>query len=459
MARLTFAHCLEYGMVQVPLNRRGQQEEKKVSRISRAFLLLLLLFLLSPLPAGPQEAVRFAGIHVIEHFPDEILFSVVAEGERDIVRLELSYRIAGSPYTRSRRPDFTPATRVETTFRLDAQAEFYAPGSEFHYYWTATDAADNVVDSPEQVFTYQDDRFDWHEVSTERVAVYWYEGGTSFGQAILDAASRALERLEKDAGVTAQRQIRIYLYANQDDFRAALGPNAREWIGGQVWPHLALVVACIAPEELQFESGRTIPHEISHVVLYQATHNPYAGPPTWLDEGLAVHNQEVPDEEYPLLVEEAAREGRLIPLRALSAPFPSDPDLAVLSYAESNSIVEFILDRYGPEGLSALVKVFATGETAEGGVQQALGISLEDLEAEWRKALPATERTPVPGSTQQPLGQQTRAEPVPFLVGLLASGACFFFIAIAAIVSATVLLVRRRHPPRPEEPPPPGGWG
>ncbi len=434
--------------------------EKQVPRPALAWILLFLVLLAVPAqPARAHEPVRFEDIEAAAHFPEEILFSVVVESEYDIVALELSYRVAGSPYTSSRPTSFTPGPRVQATYRLDAQAEFHPPGSEFHYYWTATDAAGNVADSPERVLTYHDDRFDWRELSSTRLAVYWYEGGPSFGQTILDAATRALDRLEEDAGVTAQRQVRIYLYANEADFRAALGPNAREWIGGQTWPALALIVAWIPPEELAWESGRMIPHEISHVVLHQATTNPYGGPPTWLDEGLAVHNQEIPDAEYPLLVEEAAREGRLIPLAALSASFPSDRDLAVLSYAESSSIVEFILDRHGPEGMAALVEAFAGGETADGGVRQALGISLSELEAAWRQTLPAAERTPIPGATAVPVGRAARTEPVPLLVALLVGGGCFFFIAIAAIVSAAVLLARGRRPPHSDEPPPPAGWG
>lgn len=407
---------------------------------------ILLLLALLPWPALAQGSIRFEAMAAQGDFPEEILFTVVVESETEITHLELAYRVSGDPFTHSRYPDFAPARRLEITYRLDTQVEFYPPGSEFHYYWIATDASGRTSESPEQVFTYEDNRFTWQKVSTERVSVYWYEGDEAFGREVLDTAVQALERLEQDAGAQAERPIRIYLYANEEDFRGALGPNSPEWIGGQAMPHLGLIVAYIAPGET-YEVRRMIPHELSHVVLYQATHNPYSDNPTWFEEGLAVHNQEVADYDYPLLVREAARRGRLIPLRALSASFPSDPELAVLSYAESASIIEFILKEYGSEGLSALVKVFAEGETAEAAVQRALGLSLEELEARWRATLPAAEQTPVPGATPAPLVRPAAGPDLALILPLALTTA----VALGVIVAAVVLLIRRRRRAELEE--------
>ncbi len=416
-----------------------------MSRLARNALVLLAVLLMSvPRPAMAQGAIRFGDISATADFPNEIVFRVAVESSADIVSLELSYQVTGDPYTKSRLPKFSVGPRVVTSFRLDTQVEFYSPGTELTYYWTATDAAGHVAESPEGTLLYEDNRFTWREVRNDRVAVYWYEGPASFGQQVLDTATRTLGRLEQDAGVQATRLIRIYLYANDRDFRGALGPNAAEWIGGQAITALGIIVANIDPD-YQSEIGRMIPHEVSHLVLYQATHNPYAYNPNWLEEGIAVHNQEVADADYPYIVEQAARNGELIPLRALSASFPSDTDLAILSYAESSSIIEFILDRYGQEGLTRLVAVFAEGETADAAVQRALGVSLEELEDQWRATLPAAERTPVPGATARPREQQD-TDNLERVLRILASAlACTFLLAIGVVVAAVVIIVRRQR--------------
>lgn len=421
--------------------------------VKMALVVLLVAFLVIPHAAVAQGTIRFGPIAAQGDFPSEVLFSVTVESDAAIVDLELSYWVTGTPYTQSRWPDFVRAERVETTFRLDTQIEFYYPGTEFHYYWTAQDVAGRVTESPEQVWVYEDNRFTWREVRSDRIAVFWYEGEQSFGQAVLDTASRTLDRLEKDAGVRASQLIRIYLYTHTSDFRGALGPNASEWIGGQAIPPLGIIVANIAPDD-EREIGRMVPHEVSHVVLYQATHNPYASNPNWLEEGIAVHNQEVADSDYPAMVEAAARDGELIPLRALSSSFPSDTDLALLSYAESSSVIEFILQRYGKEGLARLVDVFSEGETSEAAVQQALGVSLEELDSQWRATLPAAERTPAPGVTARPRSTPTTGgwETV---VRILASAmACTFLAAIGVVVAAVVIIVRRQRR-QDQEPPAP----
>ncbi len=426
-------------------------------------LFLAVAVLLLPMPAPAQQPGRFTEVTATARFPEEILFTASVEGDSDIVALELTYRVSGNPYSSSRYPSFIPDRRVETTYRLDTQVEFYPPGSEFHYYWTATDAQGNVFESGERAFTYEDDRFTWQQAGTDRVAVHWYKGGQDFGQNILDTATRALLRLEEDAGVQAERRIHLYIYATSRDLRGALGPNAAAWIGGQAIPHLGLIVAHISPEEEESsEIGRMIPHELSHVVLYEATHNPYADNPNWLEEGIAVHNQEVADAEYPFLVRNAAEEGRLIPLRALSAEFPSDTELALLSYAESANIIEFILETYGREGLAALVDVFAEGETAEAGVQRALGITLDELEARWRATLPATERTPFPQDTaEQPVSDDFL--PTPLLAVITSATACTCLVGVGVVIAALVLVLRRNRAYKEVEhtegqPPVPPGW-
>lgn len=399
-------------------------------RLGTVGLVLALLVLLLPSAVRAQGPLQIEVAPPIGHFPDEISFPVTAESSAaDVVNLELSYWVTGSPYTSSRWSTFAPAQRVEASYRLDTQVEHYLPGTEFHYYWTAVDAAGNSAVSPEYSFVYVDDRFPWQELTVERISVYWYEGEPSFAQTVMDTAQQALDRLEQDAGVEAVQQIKIFLYAGHSDLMSALGPNSPEWIGGQALPAMSLIVANLSPDdEWTGEIGRMIPHELSHVVLYQATHNPYAGNPNWLEEGIAVHNQEVADADFPFYVEQAARDGTLIPLRALSASFPTDADLALLSYAESASVIEFILERYGEEGLSALVDIFAQGETAEAAVEQALGVTLEELDNAWRATLPQPERTPQPAATPIP----------PQAPGT-------FCISVGVLAAALAVLVRRHR--------------
>jgi hypothetical protein len=69
----------------------------------------------------------------------------------------------------------------------------------------------------------------------------------------------------------------------------------------------------------------------------------------------------------------------------------------VLAYAEADSFLQFIFDRYGKVGLQNLLSVYQHGYPCIGGVEEALGIPLTELEAIWKAE---TFRTaPIPTST------------------------------------------------------------
>ena len=87
------------------------------------------------------------------------------------------------------------------------------------------------------------------------------------------------------------------------------------------------------------------------------------------------------------MLEEAHTQGQLLSLEDLCAPFPPDPHVALLAYAQSGSVVQFIRDRYGAEGIRALLKAYANGASCTGGVQEALNVSLSGLETAWRASL------------------------------------------------------------------------
>jgi len=207
---------------------------------------------------------------------------------------------------------------------------------------------------------------------------------------LIETATKALDRLEEDIGATGKDPVKIYIYANNRDMRSAMSQNEVEWVGGQAQPNLGLVLGAIAPN-YSAEVKRILPHELSHQVVYQATDNPYGGVPTWFDEGLAVYNQEAPDADFVSSLKEAAQKGQLIPLTALAASFPADSDQARLSYAESHSVVSYLSATYKAAKMRELVKAFREARPLDEALQTVLGVSVDALEAAWRKTLPAAE--------------------------------------------------------------------
>lgn len=366
--------------------------------------LLLALLGLAPAAARDTHALRVLASQARPQFPDAISFELAAEAsDADIVAVQLLYGETRSEAFTIADVAITPGRRVQATHELDTQVYYFPPGTEITYRWLISDAAGNVLESEPQRLLYHDTRFSWSERSERNVTVLWYEGGEAFGQELMATATRTLDRLQAEIGAQLDLPVRIYVYASVPDMRGALEANEVEWVGGAAWPDLGVIVGAIEPGDVG-EVRRIIPHELSHQVLHQATDNPYGGVPRWFDEGLAVYYEEGDGSYYGVQVADAAERGLLIPLEALAASFPTDPELAGLSYAQSREVVAYIDATYGADSLRALTASFAAATPLERAVQETLGVTVDELDAGWRATLGevGAQPTPAPGPQTAP---------------------------------------------------------
>ena len=351
------------------------------------------LFAFSFSAVSDQSTVVVTEQDVSPHFPEKVDFTLKASGFT-AERAEMNYRLVGEAVTVGVAADLAgPTDRVDTTVTLDLRTDYIPPGAEVAYYWKLTSPTGDSVDTTVKTFQMQDEGFNWRSLTDKgnRVNVHWYDGDAAFGQKLLEIASSALDRLETQIGAGLDRRAEIWVYANGDALFEALPLHQPEWVGGQAYPDLAVVLAAIPNDDsAELEIKRSIPHEISHLVLYQATKNPYNTPPSWLDEGLAVHNQEVSDPFEEEALRKAVDEGTLIPLKALAGSFGADENEAFLSYAESASVVDFILgdSRFGADRLAKTVAAFKRGVTYDDALETGLGVTTDELDRQWRAWLP-----------------------------------------------------------------------
>jgi hypothetical protein len=422
--------------------------------VVRLLLVLLVVALAAARPDGvaparAAEGVAWSADEVRPQFPERIEYRItISSPAAEITDVRLYYGHIQDPIRTQVRPAFTPGRQVAASFTLNTRERYLPPGSEIEYFWSARDATGARYESPRQRFTYMDGRYQWRAKTQGLVTLHWYSGNDAFAQDVLDTAQRTLDRLKQQVGVELRQPVTLIFYGSNADFAQALPPNSAEWIGGQAYPALNLIVAGVRPDGgAAREVRRMVPHELSHIVLHQATDNPYNTPPNWLDEGLAVYNQETPDARFPRIIRDAARTGRLIPLRALNSSFPLDPDEALLSYAQSASVVEFIITQFGPGKAAALTAIFREGVSYDEAVQGALGMTIEELDAQWRAALgragAAGGGASAP-SASGPNGAPAAGGPDGGLAALIA-GAALPLLALAVVV---VLAWRARRQDR-----------
>ncbi len=96
-----------------------------------------------------------------------------------------------------------------------------------------------------------------------------------------------------------------------------------------------------------------------------------------------------PDPSLQRVLDEAVSDGVLLSLETLCASNFSSlpPHDATLAYAQSESAVRYITNRYGMSQIRALVTAYADGLSCSGAVERVLGISLTTLETQWHGEL------------------------------------------------------------------------
>ena len=379
---------------------------------------LLALALATPVRAAP--GVTFRQLAASVDFPEAIEFKLEASAEREVTRLELLYRPAASPLTSLVRPSFQPGRELQVAYRRDMRVNYLPPGIDIAYRWRLYFVDGSWVDSPEQVLLYLDQRYSWSRFERGPVTVFSAVPDPAHGAAALRATLEAIERFRASFGFEVERPIRVVVYGSQRDLLGALPVQSAEWIGGIADPELHVILTGVPPGPgAETELRRILSHEVVHLMVAQATQNPFNSPPAWLDEGLATFYQSVDDPRMESILQRAVREGRLIPVRALNSSFPVDPEQALLSYAESRSIVQFIVEQLGEERMAALLRVFRDGVSYDEAVQVALGMTIEELDEAWKAWLGYQGDRIVGPLDRPPLVSPTVSDPVSLLLPLL----------------------------------------
>lgn len=237
-------------------------------------------------------------------------------------------------------------------------------------------------------FYFEDNRFSWQSLRTEEFEIFWYEGDNEFGQNVFNAAYEGLARLRNQISIPSHQGIKFYVYASTQEMLTALELSGQNpgWIAGHAEPKTGIILVSIPSGPSQsLEIKRQIPHELTHVMLYQKLGDNYDNLPNWLNEGLASTVELFPNPDYPLLLEKAYEQDVLIKLADLCLYFPNDASSFLLAYAESASFIWYLQGEFGNSGLEALIEAYANGLDCSRGAEVALDKSLSVLERDWRQ--------------------------------------------------------------------------
>lgn len=313
--------------------------------------------------------------------------------------------------TISRTVDITPGNTIQTEWVWDLSSILLPPGGVVWWQWTITDSYGTTITTPRKELALVDDKYQWQSLNSEKVAVYWYEGETAFGNQMLILAKKSLNRLEKDAGISLPEKVNMYLYPNTASLRESMG-NAPDWAGGVAIPEYSTVMIGLGPDEDEW-AAEVIPHELAHLVTDATLFNCEGGQiPTWMSEGLAVYSENSLGEEENEQILTALKRGTLPPLYSLAGGFAANATKADMAYTQSGAVVTYLLTTYGPEKMNDLLMCIRTGKRIDPCLEDTYTMNTGELDAAWRTSLGfASTPAPTPEGSVTPGGKKRTAVP------------------------------------------------
>jgi tetratricopeptide (TPR) repeat protein len=145
-------------------------------------------------------------------------------------------------------------------------------------------------------------------------------------------------------------------------------------------------------------------HEYVHYLLVALSAN---GAPLWLQEGVARYGETLWRADPPLfftradegLLAEAVESGSLIPFDDMHPSLVRLPSMTHvrLAFAQCSVAVEYLLSRWGVEGLRGLLAGISVGSDASAAMERSIGLGMAQFEKEWLAHLKGMPLRPMKG--------------------------------------------------------------
>lgn len=232
---------------------------------------------------------------------------------------------------------------------------------------------------------------DWQEEKSSHFQVYYKQAPRSFVKSVSKAAEDIYRQTAVALGITRYKgwiggaRVKIYIFNDAEEYSAA---TKMGWSGGSVVVQERKIRTY--PRAHGFFDS-LLPHEIGHIIFRDFVgYNVKI--PFWLEEGVASYQEQAGGVGADSTVRKAIRVDNFISLKTLSsfqAGAHPDKDRVNLAYAESTSVVAFMIEKYEIYRFLRLCRELREGRRFEWALNKAYMKfkTVSDLEKAWRKGL------------------------------------------------------------------------
>ncbi|OVE76584.1 hypothetical protein BVX97_00720 [bacterium E08(2017)] len=238
---------------------------------------------------------------------------------------------------------------------------------------------------------YADER--WSELKGKHFIIY-HKDNERFASKVLSRAEKEYRRITNSLGFSRKSgfwlwedRARVYLYSNKQEFQ--LATDAPGWANGRA-DYKSRTIHGIEGNNIFVDS--VLPHEIAHLIFREFIGFD-SNVPLWLDEGVAQW-------EDPIARDKARRAARVLfdqnklmslaQITSMDVQTLAESEKAVEFYAQSVSLVGFMIEKYGTQRFTTFCRQLRDGRSMDDALRftypQGLR-SIKELEVRWSKSL------------------------------------------------------------------------
>ena len=195
--------------------------------------------------------------------------------------------------------------------------------------------------------------------------------------------AHARAEIERGLGLLAPAKITVRLLRMKEAFLGVSGGKPVELYAGRAFPASGTIhvnMTALDREGRALAFPRTVRHEFVHLAVGHTLGGRKL--PKWFEEGLAcAFGSPLPRADADVL-----QIGRAFRLRELRV-FPRGKEAMRLAYAQSDSVLRFLVGKRGTAAVKEVLRRTGAGERFEEALASATGYDTDSLDAAWRRSL------------------------------------------------------------------------
>ncbi len=221
--------------------------------------------------------------------------------------------------------------------------------------------------------------FEWHEGKHFDVHFNGLQD-TEAGYLVSELLEDAYRKIGAELNYYPPERMITILYSDEDFRNVTRSPD---WAGGLYDGKIRIPIGGIKDRTSVLE--RVVMHEYAHALIHQMTGGRC---PAWLNEGIAQYFEGASEEERAGTVVALLKTKNLIPFRELENSFLGmAADAATVAYAESLSVVDWMVEEHGIYTVQKLLAELGQGADIHSALERALGLDYSTLQDEWMSYL------------------------------------------------------------------------